>query len=212
MPIARTADNPLRLAVLISGGGRTLENIAAAIDAGDLPASVVTVIASREGIFGIERAERLGFPATVVARKAFDDMNAFSAEVWSLIRSVDAELICLAGFLSKLTIPAEFENRVINVHPGLLPSFGGKGMYGHHVHDAVLKAGCKVSGCTVHFCDAEYDTGPIIVQRTCPVLEDDSPDTLAARVFEEECLAFPQAIQLIAEGRVRVEHGRTYIA
>lgn len=212
MPIPATADDPLRLAVLISGGGRTLENIAAAIDSGDLHASVATVIASRPGIFGLERAERLGFPATVVARKEFADMNAFSDEVWSLIQSVDAELICLAGFLSKLTVPPQYENRIINVHPGLLPSFGGKGMYGHHVHDAVLKAGCKISGCTVHFCDAEYDTGPIIVQRTCPVLEDDKPDTLAARVFEEECLAFPQAIRLIAEGRVRVEAGRTFIS
>lgn len=212
MAIPATASDPLRLAVLISGGGRTLENIAAAIDAKAFHAKVTTVIASRPGIFGLDRAERLGFPTAVVPRRDFDSVDSFSEQVWSVVQEADAELICLAGFLSKLTVPEAYENQILNVHPGLLPSFGGKGMYGHHVHEAVLKAGCKISGCTVHFCDAEYDTGPILVQRTCPVSEEDTPETLAGRVFEEECLAFPEAIRIVAQGRVRVADGRTFIS
>jgi folate-dependent phosphoribosylglycinamide formyltransferase PurN len=118
-----------------------------------------------------------------------------------------ADLVCLAGFLFLWRIPEPFIGRVINIHPALLPEFGGKGMYGHHVHEAVLTAGRKESGCTVHFCDNQYDHGPIILQRRVPVLPGDTPDILAARVFEQECIAYPQAVQLIAEGRVRLEDG-----
>ena len=203
----------LRLAVLLSGGGRTLLNIVEQIDSGELNASVVTVISSKPGVKGIERAQNLGIPAHVVDYKDHGDDASFSDAIWQLIRDADANLVCLCGLLRRIVIPAEFDNQVLNIHPGLLPAFGGKGMYGHHVHEAVIEAGCKVSGCTVHFANQEYDKGPILVQRTCPVEEGDTGDTLAARVFEEECLAYPQALKLIANGKVTVDAGkRTHIA
>jgi phosphoribosylglycinamide formyltransferase-1 len=118
----------------------------------------------------------------------------------------------MAGWLHLLPIPNDFRYRVLNIHPALLPSFGGKGMYGHHVHEAVLAYGAKVSGCTVHYADDTYDTGPILVQKCVPVLEGDTPTSLAARVFEAECEAYPEAIELIAEGRVTIEGRRAVIA
>lgn len=210
--MAEPSRPPLRLAVLISGGGRTLENIADAIARGELNAVVSIVISSRPGVYGLERAAKLGVRAETVDYKQYGDDEAFSREVFRLIRDAGADLACLCGFLRRLAIPDDFNNKVINIHPALLPGFGGRGMYGHHVHEAVLAAGCKVSGCSVHFANAEYDKGPILLQRTCPVLADDTPDTLAARVFEQECLAYPEAIKLIADGRVSVEGGRTRIA
>jgi phosphoribosylglycinamide formyltransferase-1 len=111
----------------------------------------------------------------------------------------------MGGFLKRLDIPADFANRVVNIHPGLIPAFCGKGFYGHHVHEAVLEYGAKLSGCTVHFADNQYDHGPVILQKAVPVENDDTPETLAARVFEAECEAYPEAIQLIAEGRVKLE-------
>jgi len=204
--------HPLRLAVLISGGGRTLENIASAIASGDLHATVTTVISSRPGVLGLTRAANLGIVASVVERKQFNSPAEFSDVIWQQIRQAGADLVCLCGFLSLITIPPDFAGKVINVHPALLPSFGGKGMYGHHVHEAVIAQGCKLSGCTVHFADESYDTGPILVQRSCDVLENDTPDALAARVFEEECIAYPQALKLLAQGRVIIKGNRTRIA
>lgn len=187
---------PLRLAVLISGGGRTMVNLQEAIDAGELDASIGVVVSSRADVSGIERAGSLGLPVHTVARKAFDSAEAFSDEVWQIVRSSEADLVCLAGFLSLLKIPEDYTGRVLNIHPALLPNYGGKGMYGHHVHEAVIAAGDRESGCTVHVCDNEYDRGPILLQRRCPVEPDDTADTLAARVFEQECVAFPEAIRL----------------
>jgi folate-dependent phosphoribosylglycinamide formyltransferase PurN len=132
--------------------------------------------------------------------------------VFELIDSASVDLVCLGGWLCLLEIPERWEGRMMNIHPALLPSFGGKGMYGRHVHEAVLAARCRVSGCTVHFVDATYDTGPIILQRTCPVLENDTPQTLAARVSEEEKIAYPQAIQLFAEGKLRIEGRRVRVS
>jgi phosphoribosylglycinamide formyltransferase-1 len=117
----------------------------------------------------------------------------------------------MAGFLKRITIPEDFACRVVNIHPGLIPAFCGEGFYGHHVHEAVLNYGAKLSGCTVHFADNQYDHGPVIVQRSVPVLDDDTPETLAARVFEVECEAYPEALRLIATGRVTVEGRRTSI-
>lgn len=214
MPDSTTSSSlrkPLQLAVLVSGSGRTLQNIAEEAEAGRLAAEVKVVIASRDDIYGIERAKNLGVPCHVVSRKSFDNLEAFSAAVFGHIRDAGCDFVALAGWLSLLRIPAEFNNRVLNVHPALLPSFGGKGMYGHHVHEAVLEHGCKVSGCTVHIADDQYDTGPIVVQRTCPVLHDDTPDTLADRVFEQELVAFPEALQAFAEGRVEVDGGRAIV-
>jgi len=204
-PIAEdAARGPLRLAVLLSGGGRTMVNLAGAIERGELEARIVCVISSRGDVGGVEQAGELGLPLHIVERKRFVSHEAFSQVVWPIIREARAELVCLAGFLSLLTIPPDYERRVINIHPALLPAHGGRGMYGHRVHEAVLAAGEKESGCTVHYCDNAYDTGEIILQRRCAVWPDDTPDTLAARVFQEECEAYPQAIgQLMSQLRAQ---------
>jgi len=200
--MAHTAgDNPIRLVVLLSGGGTTLQNLADQINAGKLNASIEGVISSKPDAYGLVRAQKLGVVSTVIARKDHDSAAAMSASVFEQVVCYRAELVCLAGYLSLLEIPDTFRHRVINIHPALLPSFGGQGMYGLCVHQAVLEAGCKISGCTVHYCDQTYDTGPILVQRTCRVLEGDTPETLAQRVFEQECIAYPEAIRLIARGK-----------
>lgn len=211
MPIhvPRPQHKPIRLAVLLSGGGTTLANLAGKIQAGDLQAEVAVAISSNPKAYEKLLAKNLGIPAHLVARKDHTDTAAFSEAVFRIIREANADLVCLAGFLSLLNIPDSYAYRVLNIHPALLPAFGGKGMYGHHVHEAVLQAGCKVSGCTVHFADQTYDTGPILVQRTCPVLPDDTPDTLAARVFEQECQAYPEAIKLIADETLLIDNKTT---
>jgi phosphoribosylglycinamide formyltransferase-1 len=194
----------LRLAVLISAGGTTLQNLIDRLADGRLRAQIVQVVSSAADAFGIERALRAGVPAAVVTRKEAGSREEFSRRVFDLCRQARADLVCMAGFLQLLTIPDDYRNRVMNIHPALLPAFGGKGYYGHHVHEAVLAYGAKVSGCTIHFADNEYDHGPVILQRPVPVLDDDTPDTLAARVFEQECAAYPEAIRLFAEGWLRV--------
>ncbi len=195
---------PIRLGVLLSGGGRTLLNIIERIKAGDLDAEVALVIASRD-CKGVDRARSAGLDVQIVPYKEMPDTATYSARLVGLLSAAEVDLVCLAGFLSFWEIPDQFAGRVINIHPALLPGFGGKGMYGHHVHEAVLAAGCKVSGCSVHFVNNEYDAGAIIVQRAVPVLEGDTPDDLAARVFEQECVAYPEAIRLFAAGRLKID-------
>lgn len=195
---------PIRLGVLLSGGGRTLLNILEHIQAGRLPAEVAVVIASRD-CKGVERARNAGLDVHIVPYKEMPDAETYSARICELLDAAGVKLICLAGFLSFWNIPDRYLGRVMNIHPALLPRFGGDGMWGHHVHEAVLAAGCKLSGCTVHFVNNEYDAGPIIVQKCVPVLEGDTPDTLTARVFEQECLAYPEAIRLYAAGRLRID-------
>lgn len=204
-------NKPIRLGVLLSGGGTTLQNIADHIARGELHAAVACVISSNPDAYGLTRAANLSIPAKTVRRKDHNSPAEFSDVIFQALREAKVDLVCLAGFLSLLVIPDDFAGKVINIHPSLLPSFGGRGMHGHHVHEAVIAAGCKVSGCTVHFADQTYDTGPIIVQRCCPVLEDDNADTLAKRVFEQECVAYPEAIRLIAAGRVRLAGRRAHI-
>ena len=199
--------SPIRLAILISGGGTTMTNLAACIERGELNAQIALVITSNDHCRGIERARSLGLPVHTFSRKQYDSVEAYSDDVFRLIRNQRCDLVCLGGFLSLLRIPNDYLGKVMNIHPALLPAFGGKGYFGHHVHEAVLAAGCKVSGCTVHFADNQYDHGPIIVQRPVPVEEDDTPDTLAARVFEQECIAYPHAVQLFAEGRLSIAQG-----
>jgi formyltetrahydrofolate-dependent phosphoribosylglycinamide formyltransferase len=169
------------------------------------------VVSSNAGVFGVERARRAGLPTAVVARKEAGTREEFSRRIFDHCRTARADLVCLAGFLQLITIPEDFALRVINIHPALIPAFCGKGYYGHHVHKAVLAYGAKVTGCTVHYADNEYDHGPIILQRPCPVLDDDTPDTLADRVYAEECEAYPEAIRLFAAGRLRVEGRRVRI-
>ena len=201
-------NSPLKLAILLSGSGTTLQNILDEIAAGRLDASVEIVIGSKPGLKGLERAAAAKVMNFVVERARFDDLAAFSKAVFDLVDDANVDLVCLAGWLCLLDVPAAYAGRILNIHPALLPSFGGKGMYGRKVHQAVIDHGCKVSGCTVHFVDASYDTGPIVLQRTCPVLDDDTADTLAARVFEQESLAYPEAIRLYAQRRLKIEGRR----
>ncbi len=201
----------INLAVLLSGSGTTLQNILDTAAAGTLDARVSCVVSSRENAYGLERARKAGVPAAVVPRKSYDDPGSFSDAVWAEIDKYPVDLVVLAGFMSLLVIPPRFENRIMNVHPALIPAFCGKGMYGAHVHTAVLDLGAKVTGVTVHFVDNEYDNGPIILQRPVSVAEDDTPETLAARVQAEERKAYPAAIQLFAEGRITVVDGRVRI-
>jgi formyltetrahydrofolate-dependent phosphoribosylglycinamide formyltransferase len=203
--------NPLRIAVLLSGSGRTLQNLIDLRAANQLNVEIRTVIASRPNLGGTTRAIAAGLPRHVVDRKTFADVHQFSDRIFSLVDDANVDLICLAGWLSLLIIPDRYAGKILNIHPSLLPSFGGKGMYGHKVHQAVIDYGCKISGCTVHFVDATYDTGPIVLQRTCPVLVDDTADDLAHRVFEQELIAFPEAIRLFAEGRLKTEGRRVRI-
>ena len=201
----------LRLGVLISGGGRTMLNILDGIKSGRLDAHIAVVISSRSTVAGVGRARNAGLPVRIVRKKDHQDLDAFSRCMEEELEAAKVDLVVQGGWLCLWKIPPQYENRVMNIHPALLPGFGGQGMWGHHVHEAVLAAGCKVSGCTVHFCTNEYDKGPIIVQRTCPVQDDDTADTLADRVFEQECIAYPQAIQWFAEGRLRVEGNRVKV-
>jgi phosphoribosylglycinamide formyltransferase-1 len=189
-----TPNAPARLAVLISGGGRTMLNIDDLCRSGDIPAAVALVIASKP-CPGADKARDRGIPVEVIK-------GEIPAVVLSSLLAVfRIDWVVLAGYLKKISIPRGYESRVVNIHPALLPDFGGPGMYGHHVHEAVLKAGRHESGCTVHLCDDRYDTGPIILQRRCPVLPGDTPETLARRVFDEELLAYPEALRLLIAGQ-----------
>jgi phosphoribosylglycinamide formyltransferase-1 len=210
-PPIPTGDPPIRLAVCVSGSGTTLQNLIDRTAAGTLRAVIVRVVASKPRIKAIERAEAAGIPLTVAVRGVHDTLEDFSAAVFEPIRRDRADLVILGGFLSLVAIPPDYEGRVINIHPALIPSFCGKGYHGMVVHQDAIATGVKVSGCTVHFADATYDTGPIILQRTLPVLDDDTPETLAARVFEAECQALPDAIALYAAGRLKVEGRRVRI-
>jgi formyltetrahydrofolate-dependent phosphoribosylglycinamide formyltransferase len=204
--------SPLKVAVLLSGGGRTLQNFMDLARSGELPIEIPLVIGSKPGLYGLQRARDAGVPHIhLVERKAFGSLVEFSREIFSLCDRQNVGLVALAGWLSLLEIPDRYNDRIMNIHPALLPAFGGKGMFGHHVHQAVIDHGCKVSGCTVHFCDNAYDTGPIILQRVCPVEDDDTADSLARRVFEEETVAYPEAIRLYAEGRLRIEGRRVRV-
>ncbi|MBE7560933.1 phosphoribosylglycinamide formyltransferase [bacterium] len=193
--------------VLLSGGGTTLQNILDCCQSGRIDARVIAVVSSRPGVGGLARAERAGVPALLVERKAHPDTPAFSAALAAALAPHKPDLVCMAGFMSLWTIPEEYQGRVMNIHPALIPAFCGHGFYGHHVHEAVLAAGAKVSGATVHFADNQYDHGPIILQRAVPVLEGDTPDSLAARVHCVENELYPEAIQLFAEGRLVIEAG-----
>jgi phosphoribosylglycinamide formyltransferase 1 len=201
---------PLRLAVCVSGGGTTLQNLIDRIADGRLVGSLVQVVASKPGIGAIARAEKAGIPVAVEVRGK-RPLSDFSTAVFEPIRRRGADLVILGGFLSLLEIPPDYHGRVINIHPSLIPAFSGKGFHGPAVHQAAIDAGVKVSGCTVHFADATFDTGPIILQRPVPVLDDDTAETLAARVFEAECEALPEAISMYAADRLRVRGRRVAI-
>jgi phosphoribosylglycinamide formyltransferase-1 len=203
-------DTPIRLAVCVSGGGTTLQNLIDLIRARRLHAEIVQVVASQPRIGAIARAEAAGIPLALANRKA-RSLADFSNSVFEPIRHAGADLVILGGFLALVRIPADYKGCVLNIHPALIPSFCGKGYYGAKVHQAAIETGVKVSGCTVHFADDTYDTGPIILQKVVPVLDNDTPETLAARIFKEECKALPEAIELYAAGRLRQEGRRVRI-
>jgi len=193
--------NPVRLGVLLSGSGRTLQNLIDRIQDGSLPARIEVVISSHPNVKGLERAEKKKIPAVTVDYKSFPDPRAFSDAITQQLDRHPVDLVVMAGFIRRYLFPKKYEGRVLNIHPALLPDFGGKGFHGEKVHEAVLKAGAKESGCTVHIADLEYDRGPIVLQKRVPVLPGDTAETLAARVFEAECEAYPEAIRRLAAER-----------
>ena len=203
--------HPVRLAVLLSGSGSTLQNLLDRIAAGTLPAQVVVVVASRSDAYGFERARLAGIPARVVARKEYADVERFNDALHAALEPYAADLVVLGGFLSLFQPRTRYAGRVMNIHPALIPAFCGAGFYGDKVHRAVLESGVRISGCTVHFADDQYDHGPIILQGTVPVLDDDTPETLAARVHALERELYPEAIRLWALGRLRIEGRRVRI-
>lgn len=211
-----SAARRLRVGVLASGSGSTFQNL---VLRGRLPeedpqridAEVVVLAVSKPDAYAAKRAEILGVACEVLPKEIQKDPAALGAEIGRILTAHHVDLVAMAGFLKLWTIPPAFRGRVLNIHPALLPAFGGHGMYGHHVHEAVIASGAKVSGCTVHFADDQYDTGPIVVQRTVPVTFEDTPESLAARVQEAEREAYAEAIQLFAEGRATIEGRRVRI-
>jgi phosphoribosylglycinamide formyltransferase 1 len=185
----------LPISVLISGGGTTLRNLIDKQQRGQLDVDFRYVISSRADAKGLQFARDAGIPTAVVTRTRSSDPLEHSESIFSPVRSSGSRLVVMAGYLQHALIPADFENRVINIHPSLIPSFCGQGMYGLKVHEAALRFGVKVTGCTVHFVDNQYDHGPILLQRTCEVRDDDTPESLQKRVFELECEALPDAIR-----------------
>ncbi len=199
------------VAVLISGGGTTLRNLIEKVQAGRLDVDIKLVVSSDPQAGGLRFAQEADIPAEVVQRRDYPSREEFSRAIFDLCRQAGAELVVMAGFLKQISVPEDFTLRVLNIHPALIPAFCGKGFYGRRVHEAVLDYGAKITGCTVHFADNQYDHGPVILQKAVPVLDDDTPETLAARVFEAECEAYPEVLNLIARGRLRVEGRRVRI-
>ncbi len=195
--------NPVRLGVLLSGSGRTLQNLIDRIEDRSLPARITVVVSSHPDVKGLDRARAAKIPTAVVDYRKVPGDKAFSAAVTAELEKVPVDLVIMAGFIRRYLFPSKFEGRVLNIHPALLPDFGGKGMYGHRVHEAVLRSGARESGCTVHLADLHYDKGPILLQKRVPVLPGDTPEALAERVFRAECEAYPEAIRRMAEVEVR---------
>jgi phosphoribosylglycinamide formyltransferase 1 len=188
----------VKLAALVSGTGRTLENILKEIEAGRLDARLQVVVATNARSLNAGPVQASGVPVEQVDRRRYESVEAFSNAINEVLDRYEIDLVIQAGLLQKYLFPEHFRGRVLNIHPGLLPKYGGTGMYGRHVHEAVLAAGDTESGVTVHITDEEYDHGPIVVQKRVPVLPGDTVETLAERVFEAECEAYPEAVRLMA--------------
>lgn len=202
-----------RIGVLASGGGSNMQAIMNGIDAGTICGRIVLVISDKAESKALQRATDRGIATAVILFGEYPTREAFTRAIIDRLQDAGVDLVVYAGFMRMLTgeIEQAFSGRMMNIHPALLPSFGGPGFYGHHVHEAVLNYGAKVSGCSVHFVTTEVDGGPIIVQRCVPVLEDDTPDTLAARVLEQEHLAYPEAVRLFCAHRLRLEGRRVRV-
>jgi len=203
---------PLKLAVLISGSGRTLKNFLDLAAEGRLPVDVKLVVSSNPTAGGLAFAREAGIPIEVLDRRDFDSDQSYGEAVFAACRAAAVDYVAMAGFLKLAPVPSDFAGRVVNIHPALIPAFCGHGMYGHRVHQAVLDAGVKVTGVTVHFVDNQYDAGPIIWQQPVPVFDDDTAETLADRVFEAEKEAYPHVLRLLAAGKVKLEGRRVRIA
>ena len=193
---------PFNISVMISGGGTTLKNLIERYDHGDLDAQIAQVISNKPDAGGLQYAADAGIDCEVVDHREYDSVESFSKAIFDAARGAGVDLVVMGGFLRRVVIPKDFVNRVINIHPSLIPAFCGKGNYGRRVHQAVVDYGCRVSGCTVHFVDDQYDHGPIIAQSTVEVKAEDSAESLAARVFEAECELYPRVINAIASGKV----------
>jgi phosphoribosylglycinamide formyltransferase-1 len=202
----------LRVVVLISGGGTTLRNLLTHVAVGSLPIKVQLVISSNPKAKGLVYAEEAKIPIAVHARRDYPSDDDYSRAIFEACRAADCDYVLMGGFLKFVPIPDDFKLRVLNIHPALIPAFSGHKMYGMHVHEAVIEYGAKVSGCTVHFVDNQYDHGPIILQRVVPVNDDDTPAKLAERIFEAECEAYPEALRLLAAGKVKCEGRKVTIA
>jgi len=199
-----TIDNPLKIAVLISGGGTTLRNLLQRIHEDQLPLEVALVVSSSDKAKGLAYAEEANIPCEVITLQQHPDKADFSQAIFQACREHAVQLVVMGGFLKQIVVPVDFVNRVVNIHPSLIPAFCGAGFYGLRVHSAVIEHGAKVSGCTVHFVDDHYDHGPIIAQSVVDVRSEDTAEDLAARVFEAECQVYPATLAAIAQGRVSV--------
>lgn len=197
----------LRLAVLASGRGSNFEAILNNIKQGKLDASIQVVISNKDSAGALEIARQNEIPAVHISKKEFPAQKQFDEQVLSILNEYQVNFVILAGYLKMLSpvVVRKFKNRILNIHPALLPSFGGKGMYGIHVHEAVLAYGCRVSGVTVHLVDEAYDTGPPVLQRCVPVQDGDTPETLAARVLKVEHQIYTEALQLFTQDRIEIE-------
>ena len=202
----------VNIAVLVSGGGTNLQALIDAERRGEIPGGrIAAVIASKPGVYALERAKNAGIPGYVVARKDFASSREMSIALAEKLRSLDIGLVVLAGFMTIITreLVDAYPNAILNVHPALIPSFCGEGYYGLHVHEKALQYGVKVSGATVHFVSEECDGGPIVLQKAVAVQEGDTPETLQKRIMTEaEWVLLPRAVSLFCQGRLRVE-GRT---
>lgn len=203
--------SPLKTLVLLSGSGTTLQNFIELMEAGKLPIQIARVISNTKEAYGLVRAERHGIPTQIICRPDFASKEVFHQAVANAVSAVDPDLILLAGYMMIFRPDPKYYDRIMNVHPALIPAFCGKGMYGHHVHEAVIASGVKVTGATVHFVDEHYDSGPIICQKAIPVENDDTPDTVAEKVQAVEREIFPEAIRLFAAGRLRIEGRRVRV-
>jgi len=201
----------LKIAVLISGSGRTLKNFLELAAEGQLPVDVRLVISSSPTAGGLQYAVDAAVPTEIFVRKNFTSAQAYGDAIFDACRATGVDCVVMAGFLKLAPVPDDFAGRVVNIHPSLIPAFCGHGMYGHRVHEAVLEYGAKVTGVTVHFVDNEYDAGPIIWQQPVPVFDDDTADTLAARVFEAEKEAYPHVLRLLAAGKIKLDGRRVRI-
>ncbi|MCL6589212.1 MAG: phosphoribosylglycinamide formyltransferase [Firmicutes bacterium] len=196
-----------RIGVLVSGGGTNLQAIIDAVKKGEIPAEIGVVISNKPGVYALERAAQNQIPARVIDHREYSSVIDFTKAILGCLREFQIDYVCLAGFLRIIDglLVEAYPNRILNIHPALLPAFGGKGMYGHHVHEAVIASGAKYSGATVHLVTAEADVGPIVAQGIVTVDDNDTPDSLAAKVLQVEHQLYPRAIRMLIEGKLAIE-------